>query len=112
MCRKRIKESTPLGTVYRMCDRPPEVKGLCLYHWNQRQKRITPWGKRPEYRDITEEEFLRGRSMKIKDRTKHVIYRFRDQVIQKQDHLGYWHDTDLNLPYTAFCIKEPKYLEA
>lgn len=106
MCRIKIKESTMLGKTYRTCERLPEKNGMCAYHLAKRERRLTPWGERPEYRDITEGEFTRGKSMKIKDRTKHVIYRFRNQVIQMQDRFGIWLNTDLNLPYTAFCIKD------
>ena len=106
-CQKKIKEKTFFGvTVSRTCGKPCE-SNLCAKHRYSRNLKQTPWGERKTYRTVTESEFTRGKSVKLKDSTKHVIYRYQNGIIQSQDRHGKWIDTDLSIPFDKFCIKDP-----
>jgi hypothetical protein len=89
-----------------ICIEPVYKDGACKKHYNQRQRKLVPWGERDTYRDITLEEFMRGRTMKLKSEHVNNIYRYRHGLIQKENKQGVWVTTNLTLDTTEYCVKK------
>jgi len=82
--------------------------GLCKKHYENIALKKTPWGERPKYRDITEEEFLRGRPMMLKTSRQHIRYSFRNGYMCRWfEKLQKWIiDKQLVADFTLYCVKK------
>jgi hypothetical protein len=88
------------------CTKPEFKDGLCSEHYHRRLLKLTPWGERPTYRDVTEEEFLRGKTMLLKSSNQHVQYSYRKgQMVVWSNKTGKWSPSAMEADYTLYCVK-------
>jgi hypothetical protein len=108
MCNKTIKLSMrDVGIIGKTtCNRPDYKDNLCKKHYKQLQSKLTNWEDRPDYRDCTYDEMIRGCHLKLKTTRIHVIYRFRKNVIEAfHSKSNKWIPTTIEPNNNLFCIK-------
>lgn len=109
-CNKKIKHSfRDMGIVsVSICNKPVYKEEMCLHHYKRKQYKSIPWGERKEYEEATMNDLLSGRSLKLKNSNKHVLYRCKKGVIEQftNSTLNKWIITDLPVDNNLFCVKK------
>lgn len=108
-CRELVKRETNWGhRRMQRCGNPIHLDGMYKRHYNKKQIGDVPWGKRANYREITEPELVSGDSIKLKTDTKNKLYRYKQgRIFQfKESAKVQWVETAIDLDRTLFCIKK------
>ena len=107
MCIKIIQHSMrDWGKTYKtQCNKPIYKDDMCYGHYNRSIEKSKNWIDRDNYIECTINEFLSGRSLKLKNSHVHIIYRYHKDTIERYNKSGVWVKTDLPLDYTLFCVK-------
>ena len=105
-CTKKIVRS-PTGYSPKVkCGKPVYQNGLCKHHYTRSIEKQACWGERPGYREATQDDLDRGRSLKMKDSRVHQLYRFRKGFIEKfHSETNTWYVTDLSPIVSLFVVK-------
>jgi len=84
-CTKTVKMTARGRGVIgkRICGCAVHADGLCKKHHDKRQSRLTNWEDRPDYRQATQDDLNRGRSMKLKGTHVHRLFMCRQGVIKE-----------------------------
>ena len=104
-CKFVFKQGTVVGTITYQCCGVVHEDGYCRKHHKRREEKKIPFGKRENYGDVTEEEFLRGKTVQLK--TGNSLgssggFRYKKGVM-----VSTGSDKQVSLPpdYTLYCTK-------
>lgn len=108
-CKKKVIHSMrDVGITHKtICGKPVYREGMCKHHYTNYRRKMTPWGERREYREITLEEMNRGKHFKLKHSHQHRLFRVRFGIIQEY-YGGHdaWFDTDMVIDPEKYCVKK------
>lgn len=81
---------------------------LCSKHYKAHVLKMTPWGQRSDYRDATDDDMRRSRSLKLKTECINRLYICRKGQIWSTDSTdnGYRNLTILPVDPQLFCVKK------
>ncbi len=114
LCTKKVKDTTlaSIGIVeYYICSKPAVVSvsgGMwCKGHLKAHTNKQTLWGLRKNYKPATEEDLIKGRSIKLASECTHNLYMYIKGSIYKWSKVtnSYTIKTEIEPNHKLFYIK-------
>jgi len=88
------------------CLKPEYKDGLCAYHYKRSIEKQLPWGKRKGYVDATQEDLNNGRSLKLKTKNVHHLFKVKNGKVIRYNNKTNRYDieTEILPHYDLFCV--------